>query len=343
MSGGMPVLAWEATPLVLVATLLVSMALVLALGNPMIRWLRGMGAGQRVRDDGPQRHLQKEGTPTMGGLLIMGAALVVLEAGAWWGSRRVPVLQQPWRLHPAFLIVAAIVASACIGLADDWMKVKRGRSLGLRARHKLVLQFLVSAGFALALAWWWKTRDVGILFSSYSWSYLLPRAAFWTLVMMAASNAMNLADGLDGLAAGLCVIASVGFAALSLLSNHHALAILALSLAGACLGFLWYNRHPARLFMGDVGSLALGAAMAAMAARLNAPLALLGLCLVPFIEMLSVIIQVISFKTTGKRVFKMSPIHHHFELCGWSERKVVYVFWLVQAVAAAAVVAWYLR
>jgi len=326
----------------LVAAPLISLVLVLALGNPMIRWLRRIGAGQRVRDDGPQRHLDKEGTPTMGGLLIVGAALLALVAGAWWEWRWMPALQQPWRPHPAFLIVAAIVASAGIGLADDWKKIKRGRSLGLRARQKLLLQFLVSAGFALALTWWRKTSDTGIVFSSFSWSHLLPWAAFWTLAMMASSNAMNLADGLDGLAAGLCVISSLAFAVLALIAGHHAVAVLALCLGGACLGFLWFNRHPARLFMGDVGSLALGAAMAAMAARLDAPLALLGLCLVPFIEMFSVIIQVISFKTTGRRVFRMSPIHHHFELSGWSERKVVYVFWLVQAVAAAGVVAWYL-
>ncbi len=332
----------DTATIAVIAAPLVSVVLVLALGNPMIRWLRGMGAGQRVRDDGPQRHLEKEGTPTMGGLLILGVALAALAAGGWWEWRRVPALQQPWRLHPAFLILAAIVASACIGLADDWKKIKRGRSLGLRARQKLVLQFLVSAGFAVALARWRQTSDVGIAFSSFSWSHLLPWAGFWTLAMMATSNAMNLADGLDGLAAGLCVISSLAFAVLALIAGHHAVAVLALSLAGACLGFLWFNRHPARVFMGDVGSLALGAAMAAMAARMNAPVALIGLCLVPFIEMLSVIIQVISFKTTGKRVFKMSPIHHHFELCGWSERKVVYVFWLVQAVAAAGVVAWYL-
>jgi phospho-N-acetylmuramoyl-pentapeptide-transferase len=165
-------------------------------------------------------------------------------------------------------------------------------------------------------------------------------AVFWALAVVATPNAMNLADGLDGLAAGLCVISSLGLATLALRQSYLSLAIFAASLAGACLGFLWFNRHPAKVFMGDVGSLALGGAMAAMAARLNAPLALLGLCLIPFIEMLSVIIQVISFKTTGKRVFKMSPIHHHFELSGWSERKVVYVFWLMQAVAAATVVTW---
>jgi len=335
MSGGIPILALLATPLV-------SAALVLAFGNPTIAWLRRMGAGQRVRNDGPQRHLEKEGTPTMGGILIIGAATAAPIAGAWWVWRFLVATPSPWSMRPMFSVLAVIVAAAGIGLADDWRKIKKGRSLGLRARQKLVLQFLVSAVFVFGLAWWQWAHHEDATGPRPGWMYLTLWTVFWTLAIVATSNAANLADGLDGLAAGLCVISCLGFAALSLIFARHALAVLALSVAGACLGFLWYNRHPARLFMGDVGSLALGAAMAAMAARLNTPVALIGFCLVPYIEMLSVIIQVISFKTTGKRVFKMSPIHHHFELSGWSERKVVYVFWLVQAVAAAAVAAWYL-
>ncbi len=144
---------------------------------------------------------------------------------------------------------------------------------------------------------------------------------------------MNLADGLDGLAAGLCVVAGVGFA---VMGGGAEVWALGLALAGACLGFLWFNRHPARLFMGDVGSLALGAAMAGMAALMNNPVVLVGLCLVPYVEAGSVIIQVASFKATGKRVFKMSPIHHHFELSGWSERRVVWTFWAVALAAAVA-------
>jgi len=157
--------------------------------------------------------------------------------------------------------------------------------------------------------------------------------AFWALAMVATSNAMNLADGLDGLAAGLCVVAGIGFA---LLTGAAEVQVFGLAVAGACLGFLWFNRHPAQVFMGDVGSLALGAAMAGMAAIMGDAVVLVGLCLVPYAEAGSVVIQVISFKSTGKRVFRMSPIHHHFELSGWSETRVVWTFW--GAAAAAAVV-----
>jgi phospho-N-acetylmuramoyl-pentapeptide-transferase len=156
---------------------------------------------------------------------------------------------------------------------------------------------------------------------------------------VATSNAVNLADGLDGLAAGLCAIAAAGFAVLALKAGEWGVSVVALALTGATLGFLLYNRHPAKVFMGDVGSLALGAALAAMAAALHRPLALIGLCLVPFLEELSVIAQVVSFKTTGRRVLRMSPIHHHFELSGWSERRVVLTFWAVSSIAAIAVLA----
>jgi phospho-N-acetylmuramoyl-pentapeptide-transferase len=163
-------------------------------------------------------------------------------------------------------------------------------------------------------------------------------AAFWVLAVVGTSNAVNLADGLDGLATGLCAIAAAGFALLGALTGNELVLLLGLALAGACLGFLWFNRHPARVFMGDVGSLALGGALAALAAVLDSPIALLGLCLVPFLELASVVIQVVSFKTTKRRVFKMSPIHHHFELCGWPEQRVVVTFWAVALLAATATV-----
>jgi phospho-N-acetylmuramoyl-pentapeptide-transferase len=323
-----------------IAALLISLGLVLAFGKPMIRLLRRVGAGQRVRDDGPQRHLEKEGTPTMGGILIVAAA-VLTAVGAVWAIRG-PLSQAeaPWGRASMLAVAAVAVGCALVGISDDWRKIRKGRSLGLRAREKLLLQFILSAAFVSVLVWSRASTSSRFYGPFYTSPYLISWAVFWALAVVATSNAMNLADGLDGLAAGLCLISSLGLATLALRESYLSLAIFAASLAGACLGFLWFNRHPAKVFMGDVGSLALGGAMAAMAARLNAPLALLGLCLIPFIEMLSVIIQVISFKTTGKRVFKMSPIHHHFELSGWSERKVVYVFWLVQAVAAAAVVTW---
>jgi phospho-N-acetylmuramoyl-pentapeptide-transferase len=305
-----------------------ALVLVLVLGGPMIKWLSKRGAGQRVRNDGPQRHLEKEGTPTMGGVLIVAAATIAALVGVW-----------RWRMAlPRILVTeGAIMAFAVIGFADDWLKLKRGRSLGLRARHKLGLQFAVAAGFvvALGLSGWeqWGLSKPVVL------SNHVLRMLFWTIAVVATSNAMNLADGLDGLAAGLCVLAAAGFMVLGLVTGPREVALLAIALASACLGYLQFNLHPARLFMGDVGSLALGAGLAGMAAMLNSPLALIGLCAVPFVEEASVIAQVISFRATRKRILKMSPIHHHFELSGWSEQKVVGTFWAVGAVMAAVTVA----
>jgi phospho-N-acetylmuramoyl-pentapeptide-transferase len=304
----------------------VSLLLVLLLGGPMIGLLKRMGAGQRIREDGPQRHLGKEGTPTMGGLAIVGATLVAVLAGALVAGER-----------PSPRLIAlggAFVAFGGIGFADDWLKIRRGRSLGMRAREKLVLQFIAAGALVYVLATQMVVQDFRGAsplprFPGYGW------VAFWGLAAVGTSNAMNLADGLDGLAAGLCVVGGVGFA---LIGGSTEVRAFGLAVAGACLGFLWFNRNPARVFMGDVGSLALGAAMAAMAAVMDSPLVLAGLCLVPFLEAGSVVIQVVSFKTAGKRVFKMSPIHHHFELSGWHERRVVLTFWGVALAAAVATV-----
>jgi phospho-N-acetylmuramoyl-pentapeptide-transferase len=304
----------------------ISLILVLLLGRPMIGLLRRIGAGQRVRNDGPQRHLQKEGTPTMGGILIVGAALAAALIGGWWLGQKAAI--PTGRL---LALLGAVTAFALIGLADDLLKVRRGRSLGLKARHKLMLQVVAAAGFVVLLASaGWERAGID---KPFDLSQHGPRAAFWVFALVLTSNAVNLADGLDGLAAGLCVVAGLGFAVIGGVAEVWTFG---LALAGACLGFLWFNRHPARLFMGDVGSLALGAAMAGMAAIMNNPVVLVGLCLVPYIEAGSVIIQVASFKATGKRVFKMSPIHHHFELSGWSERRVVWTFWAAALAAAVA-------
>lgn len=305
-------------------------ALVALLGLPAIRILRKLGARQRVRDDGPQRHLDKAGTPTMGGILIIGAALLVAAGGEWWigGGLGLPMIT----------LLAVTAAFSCIGLVDDWRMISRGRSLGLRARHKLLLQLIVSVAFVYALT---GEQALAAIISDRA-EVTLPGPAwivFWVVAIAATSNAVNLADGLDGLATGLCAIAAAGFAVLGFLLGDQQTAVLALALFGACIAFLVFNLHPAKMFMGDVGSLALGGALGAMAARLGQPMILFGLCLIPFVEELSVIAQVICFKTTGKRVFKMSPLHHHFELSGWSEPRVVATFWAVGLIAAAIAVA----
>ncbi len=313
------------SPLQLALAALLPVVISLALGGWTIRILRNLKAGQRVRDDGPQRHLQKEGTPTMGGVLIVAALLIGALAACQAAFGWIPV--------QVFLVLGLTLAMGAVGFADDYFKIKRGRSLGLRAREKLLWQFIVAIIFVVLL----------VMEKRSSWALpgslfeMIPTpvwAAFWVFAIVGTANAVNLADGLDGLATGLCFIAGLGFAALSVFIAQPYVFILGLALAGACLGFLWFNRHPARMFMGDVGSLALGGVLVGMAALLDRPLALIGLCFVPFVEAASVIIQVISFKTTGKRVFKMSPIHHHFELSGWSEQKVVLTFWLIGLVAA---------
>lgn len=319
----------QLTPTQMAAPLAGALLLVLVFGAPTIHLLRRTGAGQRVRDDGPQRHLAKEGTPTMGGILIVAAAVVSAAAVEFrFGGRLSPEMGT---------LLAATIAFATIGAADDWMKIRRGRSLGLRARYKLLLQIVASAAFVYALA---GQRSLAAASGgpAAGWALTPVWFVFWVVAITATSNAVNLSDGLDGLATGLCAIASTGFALIALKDGAPSVAMAGLALAGACLGFLFFNRHPARVFMGDVGSLALGGALAAMAAWLGSPLALLGLCLVPFIEAGSVVLQVASFKTTGRRIFKMSPLHHHFELSGWSERQVVCVFWLTTLVAGGAAV-----
>jgi len=318
------------SPIVAAVAVLLPLALSVAIGGPLIRVLRKLRAGQRVRDDGPQRHLDKEGTPTMGGIMIVGAAilstLVITAAVA-----DAPFLWRGLELLLEAMIVPMLGFGA-IGFADDWLKIRHGRSLGLKARQKVALQFVVAVPFVVLAGF---MTDDGRSDPTTS----VATVVVWSVLMVATANAVNLADGLDGLAAGLCVIGIGGFTCTLVLSGM-ALGdtVFFLTVAGACLGFLWFNRHPARLFMGDVGSLALGGVLATMGIYTQSPAALLGFCLVPFLEAASVVIQVISFKTTGKRVFRMSPIHHHFELSGWSEQQVVTRFWLVALLAAAATI-----
>ena len=302
---------------------LLPVVVVLALGGWTIRILRNLKAGQRVRDDGPQRHLQKEGTPTMGGVLIVLAlvlgVLVASQVAFHLVSNRV------------LLVIGLTVVMGAVGFADDYLKIKRGRSLGLKAREKLLGQIVAAIVF-VALLTLEKRHGAAAEGSLFTRMPTLAWQALWVLAVVGTANAVNLADGLDGLATGLCIVAGLGFAVLAELSVQPYVVILGLAMAGVCLGFLWFNRHPARVFMGDVGSLALGGALVGMAAVLDTPLALIGLCLVPFIEAASVMIQVISFKTTGKRVFKMSPIHHHFDSpggrsSGWYGRSGEWGWW----------------
>jgi phospho-N-acetylmuramoyl-pentapeptide-transferase len=287
----------------------------IAMGPFMIPFLSRLKVGQSIREDGPQRHLKKAGTPTMGGIIIITAVMVssFIMAGA-----SVEVL----------LAVLVMLAFGGIGFWDDYIKVVLKRSLGLRAREKIGLQLLVGILFSLFLMFYLERgTSIIIPFSGNSIDLGYLYIPFLVFVLLASSNAVNLTDGLDGLASGITLLVALAFHIVSLMTAHYNLAIFCGALAGACLGFLVFNRYPARVFMGDTGSMALGAAVAAAAAITRSEIALIIIGGVYVIETLSVILQIISYQTTGKRIFRMAPLHHHYELKGWSERKVVRTFW----------------
>lgn len=298
-------------------------------GPAVIGWLRVLKFGQNINEHAPEAHRQKQGTPTMGGVLLVLSLLGTLLLGLL----AVPGLRP---VSPALAaVVLVFVAHAGLGFTDDLLKARRGKSLGLKARQKLAGQVVVALAFTLWLyltsapefttrVFFWGPHyvDFGLLY------YVL---AFFLMIGM--SNAANLADGLDGLAGGLSVFTLLGLG----LTAHYTVPQLppvAFALAGACLGFLWYNAHPAKVFMGDTGSLALGASFAALAILGKQEVLLLLLAVVFLLETGSVMIQVAVFKATkGRRVFKMTPIHHHFELSGWKETQVVARFWILGVLA----------
>lgn len=278
--------------------------------------LKRKHAGQNIREEGPESHMSKSGTPSMGGLAIIAATLVTLIATKQFSM-------------DIFVLVFGFVAFGAIGFADDYLKIIRHKNLGLRAWQKLLLQLIVAIllvlamiiildrGTFLRLPFSGENLDLGV--------WYIPFAIF---VVMAMVNSVNLTDGLDGLAAGVTGVVAVFFALIGVTLGYVTGTSFAICLAGACIGFLIFNRYPASIFMGDTGSLALGGGLAAVAILMNVELFLPIAGFVFVVEALSVIIQVISFKTRGKRVFKMAPIHHHFELSGMKETKVVGLFWL---------------
>lgn len=321
--------------------LLAAAATAIAVSPKLISILASLKLRQTINDDAPSRHKGKQGTPMMGGLIILLGAAVGTAVGLgllfYTGGSRVLLFE-----------VAAVglltLASAAIGFADDYLIATRGKSLGLKAREKLVLQFAVAILFMI---WVHAVRadfptSVAIFGGKWinlGWLYY-PLA---TLMIVGMSNAVNLTDGLDGLVSGLTVICAVTLGVTVGMTMQHGLGILSYAIAGGCLGFLWYNSNPAKVFMGDTGSLALGAAMSGIAIAGRAEVFFLIAGIVFVLEAFSVIIQVISFKTLGKRVFKMTPIHHHFELLGWAEQKIVVRFWIVQLAVCIALLAMLIR
>ncbi|MGH9773421.1 MAG: phospho-N-acetylmuramoyl-pentapeptide-transferase [Candidatus Acidiferrales bacterium] len=335
---------------------LTALFLCLVMGPWMIRRLRDMQIGQFIREEGPQNHHAKAGTPTMGGVLIV---LAIVIPALLWGD-----LTNPYLLLALF----ATLAFGTIGFVDDYNKVIRRRNLGLTAGKKFFFQVLtciVVGGVLLRLQEkgayttalsvpFFKKLHPNLVINAWMRPHIWPLAAipfllFLILVIVGASNAVNLTDGLDGLAIGCVLVASGALTVLTYLTSHARFAeyldlqkiptvgeltIFCGALLGASLGFLWYNAHPAEIFMGDVGSLALGGAIGVVAVIIKQEILLLSIGGVFVLEALSVILQVGSFKLRGKRIFRMAPLHHHFEMLGWSESKIIVRFWIAALVFA---------
>lgn len=312
-------------------------------GTPiLLRWLVRKRIGQHIREDGPASHSAKAGTPTMGGLAIVGATLAGYVVGHFGTEVKFSAT--------GYLVIITVFLFGVIGLADDWIKVRNKRSLGLNKRAKTVAQVAASVLFAeLALHWahtstalsFTRVTTPGIDLGQVGW------VVFAVFVLVGTSNAVNLTDGLDGLAAGsstfcFAVLAIMGYWIFRHVGIFHLLpasaidlALAAVALAGACLGFLWWNAAPARIIMGDTGSLSLGAGMAALCLLLNLDLLLPIVGGLFVLETLSVITQVVSFRMFGRRLFRMAPFHHHFELLGWPETTVIVRFWILAGLFAA--------
>ena len=303
-----------------------------------IRFLRSSHIGQQVRDDGPETHLVKQGTPTMGGVIMLLAVIVT-------------VVLVGYPAAETYVLLGAILLTGALGLFDDASKVIHERSLGLTPRGKLIGQFAIATVFAVVAVNFFgipptvpipfvATLDLGLLTTNLPigpngfnipWLYIV----FVDILLVGLCNAVNLTDGLDGLASGTVMIVMIVMAAIAFRSDLLEPAIVAAALAGTCVGFLWFNSYPADIFMGDTGSLALGMGLGCLAVLTKTEFVVIIIGFLFVAEALSVMIQVAHFKRTGKRVFLMAPLHHHFEKKGWSETKVVIRFWIISGVFAS--------
>lgn len=311
--------------LLLLLTFVTALAIVLFSGVYFLPFLHRLKYGQSIREEGPASHQKKSGTPTMGGVMIV---LAVTLSTLLFAPLTVTTL----------LALFIFLGHFLLGFADDYIKVVKKRNLGLRAYQKLLGQIVISlVTILIGRSLLGHDTSVWVPILGEMWDIGVLYYVLVVFVLVGTSNAVNLTDGLDGLASGTVAAAAIFYAVL-MYGTDHGLMVFSAAIIGACIGFLWYNHHPARIFMGDTGSLALGGALAAVAilSHTEALLPIVGFVFV--CEALSVILQVISFQTRGKRIFRMSPIHHHFELGGWSETRVVYTFWAVGA--AGALLAW---
>ncbi|WP_107839252.1 phospho-N-acetylmuramoyl-pentapeptide-transferase [Metasolibacillus meyeri] len=311
-----------ATTLTILVTAFTITVVLAPIAIPILRRLK---FGQSIREEGPQSHLKKAGTPTMGGIIFL---LAIIATTLIMGTM--------FNLFTTLTVVLllVLVGFGVIGFLDDGIKVIFKRNLGLTSLQKLIGQIIISIAAFMLLRLGTFNTVVEIPFTGYSIDFGLFYIAFLIFWLVGFSNAVNLTDGLDGLVAGTASIAFAAFGVIALFNKQADIALVAFAITGALLGFLIFNINPAKVFMGDTGSLALGGALAMISILVKAELLLLLVGLVFVIETLSVILQVGSFKLRKKRIFKMSPIHHHFELSGWSEWKVVLVFWSTGLVVA---------
>lgn len=292
----------------------------LAFGPIIIPQLRKLKFGQAIREEGPESHLMKSGTPTMGGFLFLVAFLTPL------------LISLDIEKYTVIFIVTATLGFGGVGFLDDYLKVVKKHNLGLRAKEKIILQLIMGILISVMAGYFGHTTWVpfmGVPLDLGIWFY-----PFIVFIAVGFNNAVNLTDGLDGLAASVTFVVALFFAYTAFQSGESLLVGVNLAMSGALLGYLKYNWYPARVFMGDTGSLALGGYVASMAIALKMPLVLVLVGIIYVIETLSVMIQVVVFKKTGKRVFKMAPIHHHFELVGWHETKIVALFVGITIVAS---------
>lgn len=330
---------------------LTALMISLLLGPWLIARLRQLQIGQHIREEGPKTHYDKAGTPTMGGVLIV---ISILLPTLLWGDLT---------NFYVWIAMLSLLMHGAIGFADDYLKIVKKRSLGLKARHKILLQALLALGIVAVLIvlsrhGFYELKLSVPFFKRFTpemdlvilgFSTFLPLIVFSFVVLVGSSNAVNLTDGLDGLAAGLVIIAASALTVLTYVTGHakfaeyldlikntyaSELTIFCGSMVGATLGFLWYNSYPAEVIMGDVGSMSLGGAIGTVAVLIKQELLLLSIGGIFVIEALSVILQVGSYKMFGRRLFRMAPIHHHFELLGWKEPKVVIRFWIAGLIFA---------
>jgi phospho-N-acetylmuramoyl-pentapeptide-transferase len=306
-------------PSILVA--MISAFIIAVILSPIfIPYLRKLKFGQSIRDEGPQSHKKKSGTPTMGGIII----LIALSLSALLISMYFDVLSTR-----TYVLLFVTICFGVIGFLDDYIKVVKKRNLGLTSKQKFICQVIVSIIVFFAIRAMGISTSISIPGTNYSFDLGFIYVLLIIFMLVGTSNAVNLTDGLDGLVSGTAAIAFGAYAVLAYNQHQLDVAIFSIAVVGAVLGFLVFNAHPAKVFMGDTGSLALGGALAAIAIVTHLEILLVIIGGIFVIETLSVMIQVASFKATGKRVFKMSPLHHHYELSGWSEWRVVVTFWFV--------------